>query len=305
MRADYTLEAVTRLYEAALAHHGAEEIAADGEHDFEILVRAAAVGLEQTGSETKDAHRHELLHDLDIPDFVDAHRAAEVLFARVGLAVPPPQAFVDTGVDWSALAAAYRSLAAQGADPHLLVTPVLPLAALSAESTGRSWRDLYALLAADRSITKNPLRARPDGHGLQLGAAVNADDAIRELIAQEVTVVQAAEHHSVEDELGTLWTVAVAALADTASRGNIPYSDSADDHLSPSEYLTLQAHRIVEGKTPVDLYSWTWLRGVLDLDAGPHALAGVWVPGYGQIRIYANPVGYAQERLLARTPVRG
>lgn len=304
MRAAYTLAAVTRLYEAALVRHGMEEVAPAGEHDFEILVRAAAVALEQTGSATKDAHRHELLHDLGASDFVDAHRAAELLFARLGLTVPTPQEFVDAGVDWQALTDGCRSLEAEGSDPQLLVTPMLPLGESSAESAGRSWRDLYALLAADSSIASNPLRARPDGHGLQLGAAVGVDDAIRELSAQETAAVEKT-HRSVEDELGIFWNVSVVALADTASQGNVPYLAAAGDHLWPSEYLALQALRIVAGKTPIDQYSWTWLQGVLELDARPHALAGVWVPGYGQIRIYANPVGYAQERLLARTPLRG
>lgn len=303
MRTAYTLDAVTRLYEAALARRSVEEMTAEGDYDFDTIVRAAAVSLEQTGALRRNAHRHELLHDLDIPEFVVAHRAAEALFARIGMTAPPPAEFADAGVDWSALAAVWRRLTVQGADPQLLVTPLLPLAASPADSAGRSWRDLYASLTADHDIANNPLRARPDGHGLHLGAAAAAHDAVRELTAQEVAAVQGS--HCVEDEFGTLWTVAVSAFADSAAHGNLPYLAAADDHLSPSEYLALQAQRIVAGTTPVDLHSWTWLRGVLKLDNGRHALAGVWVPGYGQVRLYANPVDYAQERLLARTPVRG
>lgn len=307
MRFAYSLNAVTRLYEAALSRQGAEAIAADAIRDLGVLARAEAVGRERAKTEMSGliADRHGILGALAGGAFVDSYDAAEALFSMLGMEAPSAQAFSAAGVDWELLAAAYERLDLRAAEPALLVAPVLPFMGHSANTVGRSWQDLYAQLTEHPGPEQGPLRARPDGLGLQLGTALHTTDAARALFEQEQASARAAESHSVEDSAGATWTVSVVALSDAAAQGNHPYSAFEGGHLRPSEYLALQALRIRAGETPIDEFGWTWLEGVLDLESGWHALAGVWVPGYGQIRIYSNPVAYAQERLHVRTPIRG
>lgn len=307
MRPAYSVEELTRLYEAALAQEGAETILTEGIRDLGVLARAEAVGLERTSGKANDpvVDRHGILCDLAGGAFTASYEAAESLFSALGMDPPSPEAFSVAGVDWISLAAAYERLDQRAADPTLLVAPMLPLVGHSPDTGDRSWQDLYALLTKSRDPEQNPLRARPDGIGLLLSAAVHAASAAQSLFAQEQANARAMESHGVEGGAGEIWTVSVVPLSDTDAQGNHPYSAFEGSHLRPSEYLTLQALRIWAGTTPIDEFAWTWLDGVFETDSGRHALAGVWVPGYGQIRIYANPVGYAQERLRGRPPIRG
>lgn len=302
MLAAYTLASVTRLYEAALARHDLRDVGRA--QSFEVLVRAEALRLERAAAAAAPTDRYGLLHDLGVPGLINAYQGAESIYARGGMTVPEPSAFAKAGVQWEALASSYRALAMRSADPDLVVAPVLPLDAATVGGVAASWREFYAVLTSDHSIANNPLRARPDGHGLQFGSALRSDGAVSNLHAQEISSARS-NYHSVEDDRGVRWTVAVVSLNDAAAPTNTPYLADAENHISPSEYLAVQARRIIEQKTPLDVHTWTWLRGVIGSESGEHALAGVWVPGYGQIRLYANPVGYAQERLLARAMSRG
>lgn len=303
MRAPYSHADVTRMYERALARHSAAPTG-DAEEDFARLVRAAAVRAEADDDPPAQTRAGGPRPADGTSDLLDHYERAELLFARMGLAAPTAKALGAAGVEWGALASAFRLMHAEGAEPHLVLAPSLPLAAGPEAADGLSWQKLFSLLTDGDLVDPNPLRARHDGHGLQLGSAIAGAETIAELSRQDLVAATASGRPSVRDELGMVWTVAVVALADSASRGSIPYSAAEGQHLTPSEYLALQAQRLVEGAPPIDRYSWTWLHGTVESVDGEQALAAVWLPGYGQIRIYANPIGYVHERLFARTPVR-
>lgn len=213
--------------------------------------------------------------------------------------MPRPEDFSRAGADWSALEDGYHRALAEGAEPHLLVAPLLPLASVP-EAEQPSWQLLYERLTADPAIPANPLRARVDGHGLQLAGALRNSEVTLPLAAQELAAAASRDLPRVIDATGITWTVSVVALADDAAHAGMTYHALGDRHLLPSQYLAIQAQRLASGETPLDRFTWTWLHGVVDHETDQRALAGVWVPGYGQIRLYTNPVGYAQDRLLAR-----
>lgn len=302
MRQSYTLHDVIRLYEQALA--GADLHIAGTPVDLGVLARQAAIAHEATQSPVHHvSDRYTVLRSLGNGELAQRYALADNLFELLGLTPPSPQEFAEAGADWGALCTAFDSETLREGDPALIIAPVLPLTAHASHAGALDWQRIYAQIASTTQVAANPLRDRPDGSGLHINASVVTDGVVAQLFTSEQQLA-AADHTNVTGDDGTVWTLSVIAQAENEARGNHPHTAFAGLHVRLSEYLTLQLLRIYDAKPPLDEFSWSWIEGTFTTDGGSRALTGVWVAAYGQVRLYTNPVGYAQARLQVRAPVR-
>jgi len=276
----------------------AQDLATGGLAD---KVRDAAEQAKQSGSEHLSG-----LEELppDMRELVEkSFLQTEQLFARMELAAPSIEQFIQAGVDFGHLASEYERMEIAGLQPELVVTPVLPV--VPTALTSGSWSELYESLTEDKTIPNNPLQARDDGKGLYINDDVQ--QIAGELYDSELNLVRSADVHSI-NEGGWGWTIALLPTTAKPQELSTPHTDKEVDALSSqhatiSQYLTLQATRIQAGETPVDADTYTWLAGTFE--NGAQAPRGYWDSDDGQVYVGWDGSSYQYDGIGVRLPVWG
>ena len=196
-----------------------------------------------------------------------------------GLDVPSYELF--TNLDIARLGERFQDMESKDLEPQVLITPQL-----SKQDTVR--------LFSDRTGDNNVLRQ----------GGLWAYETITDTIWDKLNVPDANQHQpTLTTPDGTVWTITLTSGTQKPQNPKTSHDDLAARNiplLTISQYTRLQLGNIQEGRPPVDGNTWTWLSGTFS--AGAAAPCGYWNPGFGQVRVSWNGVGYRGGGLGSRSP---
>jgi hypothetical protein len=251
------------------------------------------------------------------PEFHEKLKAAFNLAERradyVGAISPTPEDFALAGWDSEATSSfqqQYEQMEAAGLKPQVILTMHLPLAPKSADDS-LNFRTLFTNMTADKTIPNRPLKNRQDdnkgdGPGLWVDSDVYNETVSSQLYQQEIDLIkQTAEQgngHYVEIG-GIIYTLSIIPGTDRPQDLGTSHTANQGRHSTPSQLLTQNIDRLLQGEPPVDSQTCTWAYGTFE--DGARAVVVDWSPEYGQVYVSWVHVGYSDGSLGARLSVRG
>jgi hypothetical protein len=245
------------------------------------------------------------------------------LFSRFVLLAPPSmEQFIAAGTDFNRLVDTIEHLESKGREAAILFTPIMPLAlgsnSLNVLKNQRSFRNLYKQLTEDKTIPNNPLKNYEDnGEGEGPGLWVDSEvyQLSQELYDQELHIAQNSQNTHYVEQDDMLWTVSVVDATPKPSLLNLDHEASLDaiqaeypdaEHISLSQYLTLQAIRLQDGQPPIDGSTWSWTNQTFTgNDGSARAVCVNWYSDVGQVSVNWGGVGDRSSSLGARLSVWG
>ncbi|RGE19572.1 hypothetical protein [Leucobacter sp. wl10] len=267
--------------DAAFARHGG-----GAERDFDAWLDERA---EEVGSGLRTAAFGELADAPSRERLERAFAATRTVASWIGLHVPEPEAFAESGADFGSLGAALA------ADPTLV--PVAAPYGLGADG----WRGLFSRAASEEG---GPL-AIPSGDSGAAPLAISSEaerefarlDAVPDPSVPVLSASPAGEADA--GRRSVRWTLRLvpAGLAPAV----LGMSFDHGPHVSLPEMLMLQLARVVAGEPLVDARSFTWLAGTLA--DGRLAARHVYDSVERVVRINCREVGNQGPHLGARPPV--
>ena len=222
----------------------------------------------------------ELINDQDVLESIElAYTNTEKLFGRIDLTTPTIDQFKGAGVNFEKLAEQYLNMQKNNLEPSWVLSPILPLTHKKTEFSV-DWVNLYEMLTDDfdNAIENNPLKKIDpsqigknygfDSYGI-VDAHVSESDS-GTIFLQELGLINDNKNiHSVvnkyygsstyPDEIENItWTLALISSTDipqhlnsSSSEYYLSDSSSQSRHITMSQYMTLQANRIISGQSPL------------------------------------------------------
>ena len=293
---------LTEQLTAAYERNVTEELAPRVLPDALALVAATAIA--EARAATPDVRSlPELLADFRSTLEISRLASLEV-FGPLGIKPPELTEFVEAGIDFTRLGAAYEIMQDHGLQPEIVIAPVLSV---------EQWKQSFQALQDDPFVNHDK---RIQNGGLYIDDAVatnwetiNANDHSVIIDGQEwqVLVVPGTDEPPVTslDHNGTLadgtFPTKLLELGDTLDL------NLADDPLHPglASYLTLQATKLHSLQPPLYEAGYTWLDGEFGIPDSPQAPQGFWGSGRGQVGVSWDVVGFRNDFLGVRLPVLG
>ena len=201
--------------------------------------------------------------------FQEMFLAEESLFGRIGVEVPTPDKLEEALFNFEDLAEIYERMESDGRDPHVVLTPH--------GRTEEFWKEIYSNLANDPST---PL----EGNGLVVDNIVQAQ-------WPNVSALPTGKYYNhlptfmtgpPEDQQSLAnhgWTLRIIPGTPPTGQQGVPFPFTRVDHMTASEYLTLQATLFESAKNRAwnegQFGMGTWLEaGYADDQNEPYALVG-------------------------------
>jgi hypothetical protein len=209
-----------------------------------------------------------------------AFELSKSIFESHGLTVPTPEDFVAIRPDiYAALVGIYEQMERDGKEPRVVIAPNI-----DGPKTKDVLGDKYNLLDWQKQNAQE-LKTQNEQYLKDRGS----------------TVVEINN----SDGTTTLWTISIMPAAPKPQDLNKTYDEIAGQTCTISEYNTLQAYLLVEGKEPIDTSTWTWQHGRINVVKDGKVVGGVSPCGdWRDSRVYANfgVSGYRGSSLGRRSP---
>lgn len=174
------------------------------------------------------------------------HESTE-LFGKLDIIPPEPFEFAINQVDFEALAQAMREMEKDGDSPAVIIAPNLKL---------EEWEVLYDHLAKDDACKWKP------SYAASSNLLVDEDTAQRWNEFQDIPSengIYIPHVHQWDSDID--WTIRCVSETNSPMDVNGVFNEVGSNHPSVSEYLTLQALRIKNNRTPIDTHpSQTWIQ---------------------------------------------
>ena len=213
------------------------------------------------------------------------YKNAENLFGREDMHAPTPEQFEEAGVDFDNLAKIYERMEKQNLEPSFVISPILPITSYPEwENNDKftSWEGIYKGLSNDKTIYGNPLGKDLAGIGIN---RIHIAIQFKDVFDQETDLITKDDNiHNIISEDGLNWTIAVISNADIAletfqthEKNGFKNDGSDSKIITVSQYITLQANRILSSQAPLDDDGCTWLNSAFNTYNNiPYVIVGSW-----------------------------
>lgn len=226
----------------------------------------------------KGYHQYPDIYDVKVKEaLANVFEHTEKFFARTNYDVPTYEQFQENDVDFAHLAAEYLKMERENLQPMFVIAPY--------NLWADDWRELYGELA--NSPAGNGVLDRSQ-HYHNFLSAIDSEwkwQHIAQYKPIPAKYIPDVEITDMEKGVTVDWTIRIVSAAEDAGERDNSYDDNYD-HMTISEYLTMQAVRIEQGLPPVDKNTFTWLHGKHD-ESAPYATFG---QSEGLIQVRTRPV---------------